>query len=280
MVLSRGGGDDRALALLATAALVLGLRKPRDRLALGRRERASVASSWDARSAEAASSSASGRRRRPRPRPVASSACRRSVVGGRCLFGLGDGLFGGLRSHRLRLLGRLFLRGCGLLGLGFRVFLASATGSASAAGPRSRRSPRPRPRPASSVRLFDLGVLCLVSHVATFPRSRSFWTVRMRAISRLAWRRRALFSSTPVAVWKCRLKSSWRVSAILRSSSSSVSALSSLALKEIRLPAHELRLERQLLPGEAERLLGERLVDAGELEHHATRLDDGDPALG
>src|SRR5687767_5231078 len=102
----------------------------------------------------------------------------------------------------------------------------------------------------------------------------------MRAISRLAWRRRALFSSTPVAVWKCRLKSSWRVSAILRPSSSSVRARSSLALKEISLPAYELRLQRELLAREAQRLLGERLVDAGELEHDASRLHDGDPPFG
>src|SRR6188508_1348910 len=101
----------------------------------------------------------------------------------------------------------------------------------------------------------------------------------MRAISRLACRRRALFSSTPVAVWKCRLKSSCRVSAIFRSSSSSVSSRSSLALKEISLPAYELRLQRQLLAREPERLLGELLGHAAHLEHDAPGLDHGDPAL-
>src|SRR5262249_29900881 len=111
-------------------------------------------------------------------------------------------------------------------------------------------------------------------------RARSFLTVRMREISRFAWRSRALFSSTPVAVWKRRLKSSWRVSAIFSSSSSSESSRSSLAFKEIRLPLHELRLERELLPGEAERLLRERLRNAGELEHDAARLHDRDPPLG
>src|SRR5829696_3634347 len=54
----------------------------------------------------------------------------------------------------------------------------------------------------------------------------------------------------------------------------------SLALKEISLPPDELRLHRQLLAGQAQRLLRERLRHARELEHHATRLDHDDPALG
>src|SRR3954470_17163029 len=53
----------------------------------------------------------------------------------------------------------------------------------------------------------------------------------------------------------------------------------SLAFKEIRLPLHDLRLYGQLVAGQAQRLLGERLGHAGELEHHATRLDDGHPCL-
>src|SRR3954447_4715192 len=104
-------------------------------------------------------------------------------------------------------------------------------------------------------------------------------TVRMRAISRLASFSRAGFSSAPVADWKRRLKSSWRVSARRFSSSSSVRSRSSLARKEIRLPRNDLRLDRQLAPREAQRLLGKRLVDAGQLEHHAAGLDDGDPVL-
>src|SRR4249919_3612311 len=96
----------------------------------------------------------------------------------------------------------------------------------------------------------------------------------MRAISRFAWRRRALFSSTPVAVWKRRLKSSWRVSAIFWSSWSSLSSRSSLALKEIGLSLHELRLDRQLLARESQSLLRKRLGDARKLEHHPARLDD------
>src|SRR5512146_1763179 len=102
----------------------------------------------------------------------------------------------------------------------------------------------------------------------------------MRAISRLASARRATFSSAPVAAWKRRLKSSWRVSLRRSARSSSFSSRRSLAFKEIRLPLHELRLDRQLLPGEAKRLLRQRLRHAGELEHHLARLDDRDPALG
>src|SRR6266540_6645597 len=55
---------------------------------------------------------------------------------------------------------------------------------------------------------------------------------------------------------------------------------SSLALKEIRLPFHELRLDRELRPGEAQGLLRELLGHARELEHHPPRLDDRDPVLG
>src|ERR1051325_9194154 len=102
----------------------------------------------------------------------------------------------------------------------------------------------------------------------------------MRAISRLARPSRAVFSSAPVAAWKRRLNSSCRVSARRCASSSSVSSRMSLALKETRLPLDELRLDRQLLRREAERLLRERLRDAGQLEHHLAGLDDRDPPLG
>src|SRR5437868_13822176 len=50
--------------------------------------------------------------------------------------------------------------------------------------------------------------------------------------------------------------------------------------KELSLSLHDLRLDRELLAREPERLFGERLRDAGELEHHAARLDHADPALG
>src|SRR3954469_2890376 len=102
----------------------------------------------------------------------------------------------------------------------------------------------------------------------------------MRAISRFASCSRALFSSAPVADWKRRLNSSCRRSANASASSSSVMSLRSLAFKEIRLPLHELRLQRDLRPGQAERFLRERLGHTGELEHHASGLDHGHPVLG
>src|SRR4051812_33485673 len=104
--------------------------------------------------------------------------------------------------------------------------------------------------------------------------------VGMRAISRLTPASPAEFSRAPVADWKRRLKSSCRVSLSFVSSSSSERSRRSLALvKEISLPLHELRLDRELLAGEANGLAGERLRDAGELEHDAARLDDRDPVL-
>src|ERR671931_465991 len=54
---------------------------------------------------------------------------------------------------------------------------------------------------------------------------------------------------------------------------------SSLARKEIGLPLHNSGLDRKLPAGKTERLLREALVDAGELEHHAAGLHDGDPVL-
>src|SRR3954469_1314749 len=99
-------------------------------------------------------------------------------------------------------------------------------------------------------------------------------------MSRLASRSRVVFSSAPVAAWKRRLNSSWRASASFSPRSSSFRLRSWLALKEISLPFHELGLHRQLAPGEAQRLLRERLGDAGELEHDPPRLDHGDPVLG
>src|SRR5262249_43964084 len=152
---------------------------------------------------------------------------------------------------------RLFGRGLGLRGafglrsLGFhlrlRSFLRSGLG-----------------------RFLDL--LLVVCHALVLSRR----TVRMRAISRLAIRRRAVFSSAPIAAWKRRLKSSCRVSASRCSSSSSVRSRMSLARKEITalLTPYEPRLHRQLLRRKAQRLLRERLRHTGELEHHAARLHD------
>src|SRR6185437_16986983 len=50
--------------------------------------------------------------------------------------------------------------------------------------------------------------------------------------------------------------------------------------KQLFLSLHNLRLHRELLPGETKRFLCERLRHAGELEHHAAGLDHADPALG
>src|SRR5439155_25974088 len=110
--------------------------------------------------------------------------------------------------------------------------------------------------------------------------SRSLRTVRIRAISRFASLSRAGLSSAPVADWKRRLNSSCRRSASASSSWASLMSRSSLALKEIRLPLHELRLDGQLAARESQRFLRERLRHAGELEHDAARLDNRDPVLG
>src|SRR6187431_3371689 len=115
--------------------------------------------------------------------------------------------------------------------------------------------------------------------MVSFASSRSLRTVRMRAISRFACLSRAGLSSAPVADWNRRLNSSCRRSASASSNWSSLITRRSLARKEIRLPFHELRLNGQLAPGEAKRLLGEVLGYAGQLEHDPSGLDDCDPVL-
>src|SRR5581483_6997356 len=96
--------------------------------------------------------------------------------------------------------------------------------------------------------LLDLGLFDLFAHERPFAASRSCTTVRIRAISRLVNFSRALFSSAPVTDWKRRLNSSCRRSISRCSSSSSLSSRSSLGLvKELSLPLHDLRLDRQLL---------------------------------
>src|SRR3954449_2225627 len=50
--------------------------------------------------------------------------------------------------------------------------------------------------------------------------------------------------------------------------------------KQLFLSFHDLRLHRELLPGEAKCFLCQLLRHAGELEHHAAGLDHADPALG
>src|ERR671923_895232 len=100
--------------------------------------------------------------------------------------------------------------------------------------------------------------------------------VRIRAMSRFARLTRAVFSSAPVAIWKRRLNRFSRLSARRRTSSSSDSSLSSLALKQVRLSFYELRLDRELHPREAHGVLGQLLRHPGELEHDAAGLHDGD----
>src|SRR6185312_15863945 len=105
--------------------------------------------------------------------------------------------------------------------------------------------------------------------------------VSRRAISRFTPASAAVFSSAPVACWKRRLNSSWRLSSRARASSSSVVSWSrrSLAFKGILLAPHEFRLDRQLHRGQADRLPCQRLGDARQLEHDPAGLDHGDPEL-
>ena len=135
------------------------------------------------------------------------------------------------------------LFGCGLVGHG----LASATGSATSA--RTGLSPRLLGRG----RLFAFfGFFSSVISVWLLPRSRfsrsgSSGCARSRASSSL---RRVVSSSAPVADWKRRLKSSFRESMSRCTSWSLSSSWSSLAFKDVTLPSHELRPDRQLLTRE------------------------------
>src|SRR6185312_16947831 len=54
---------------------------------------------------------------------------------------------------------------------------------------------------------------------------------------------------------------------------------SCLALKEVSLPLDDLGSDGQLRSRQAEGFLRQLLGDTGQLEHHAARLDDGDPAF-
>src|SRR5262249_27510337 len=219
--------DDHAAALLALASLGYRLRKPRDRLALGRTLALRLRALAPLRA------------RKPLPLLL-----RGGLIGGTSRFprsplpwsAVADRLLRSRRrsflllcrrlGRRLRLVGRIRLRG-GRLGRGLlcsrRLFGCRCL---FGRGLFRRRS------------LFDLfGVLVLgLAHFFSNLASRSFRTVRMRAISRFASLRRALFSSAPVTDWKRRLNSSCLRSASAFSSSSSVMSLRSLAFKEIRLP--------------------------------------------
>src|SRR5687768_9269738 len=99
-------------------------------------------------------------------------------------------------------------------------------------------------------------------------------------MSRRMLRKRIGLSIASVAERKRRLKRSARSSSSFDSSSATLSSFISLAfIASDLLAAHEARLHGELRGGEGHRLLGERLLDAFDLEHHAPGLHDGDPPL-
>src|SRR6266511_2357512 len=86
-----------------------------------------------------------------------------------------------------------------------------------------------------------------------------------------------------VTFWKRSLNSSSLASASFATSSSPSRSTSSLAFIASRLRVralHELALHRQLVGRQPHGLLGGRLGNAGELEHHPAGLDHGHPPLG
>src|SRR5829696_6337345 len=100
-------------------------------------------------------------------------------------------------------------------------------------------------------------------------------------------RTRAVFSSCPVARWKRRLNCSffsarswswsWSGDIALRSESRCVDFMSSPLLGNA---LDEARLDRQLRGAEAQRLAGDVLGDAVDLEHDAAGRDARRPELG
>ena len=228
--------DDDAAALLAAAALVLGLRE-RGRSACARRaSRASASSACGARGAGCACASASGRLRRggfARRRGAAAPRRRRSSASA-AGSSAGASSAGASSAAAPR---RQAPRAASAAGSSARALrrqaLLEPRGASSARAPRRRGSsagsllgrgaPRRRGSSATSASgALGLGccVFVLVSVLSSaislcrpVLASRSWRTVRMRAISRLASFRRAVFSSAPVADWKRRLNSSCRVSA-------------------------------------------------------------------
>src|SRR2546428_747382 len=88
--------------------------------------------------------------------------------------------------------------------------------------------------------------------------SRSRATVRARARSRLARPTAAVLSSSPVACAKRRPKSSLRSVASCLASSASSRSRSALACIALVLARHELRFDRELVRGEADRVACER----------------------
>src|SRR5215469_2754253 len=133
----------------------------------------------------------------------------------------------------------------------------------------------------------------------------------MRAISLRTARSRPWVSSWPVAAWKRRLNSSILASASLLSSSSSVEPRRSAATRPLAITPHrplasrisllhrhsmgslcaltsrfshlalyELALHGKLVHRAAQRLPGDRLRHARQLEHDPARLHVGHPPLG
>src|SRR5271166_3403747 len=100
-----------------------------------------------------------------------------------------------------------------------------------------------------------------------------------RSLFTLAWSSRC-----PVTSWNFKLKSSSLIATSLSSSSCVVNSRSPrnpLGFNGLThpFPREDLRPDRQLEGREPQRFFRHRLVDAGELEHHAAGFHDRDPSL-
>src|ERR1700722_312432 len=111
--------------------------------------------------------------------------------------------------------------------------------------------------------------------------------VLTRAMSRRTTRTCAVFCNWPLARWKRRLNCSFFSFRASSSSWSSVMTLMSdrrlldfIGCLLFRDALNEARLDRQLRRGEFERLAGDHLRNAVDLEHDAARSDAHDPELG
>src|SRR5215510_5362128 len=114
-------------------------------------------------------------------------------------------------------------------------------------------------------------------------RARSRSTVFARARSRFACPTRAGFLATPIDSCSRRLNSSSVRSATFCPSSSldiSRHLTAFMAASQRPRAGHELGLDADLLPGQAEALARGRLVHALHLVQDAARLDHSDPELG
>ena len=232
--------------------------------------RARPAWSWCARG------SARARRRCARGAPCARRRAPRATSAPRGLRRAVATLLEALATGRRGRSGRLLLgRGRSLLG-----------GSLRRRQPRSPRRPR---RPLAVCVSVGLGGLfgglshCRSQQWLSRSGRRRAGGRRSAPARGRAWRAacRAVFSSSPVACCMRRPKTSRRAVAMCSRSLSSrdVSELGGLHhWPSSRM--HELGLDGQLVAGQAHRLARQRLVDAGQLEHDAARLDDGHPALG